>query len=89
MPSLRSDLALLGLAVVAVGADLACILTGRPAPAFFEQLALAGLTGAAGIALPFHARSATESTAAGGGAPGTYQPQSPAAADPYDGPVGL
>lgn len=60
MQSFRADLALLGLAVVGVLADLACVLTGHQAPALFEQVALAGLTGAAGVALP---RSTSDSTA--------------------------
>jgi hypothetical protein len=50
--SLRADLALLGLAVLGVLANLACVLTGHPAPAIFDQVTLAGLTAAAGVALP-------------------------------------
>lgn len=50
--SFRADLALLGLAVVGVLADLACVLTNHTPPALFESVALAGLTGAAGVALP-------------------------------------
>lgn len=52
MRTFRADLALLGLAVVGVLADLACVLTGHPAPELFQTVALAGLTGAAGVALP-------------------------------------
>jgi hypothetical protein len=97
VPSFRSDLALLGLAVVGVVSDLACVLTGHTPPALFEQVALAGLTGAAGVALPFRAASDSDSAAAGTQAPTTYQaappaaqvPQSPAAVvQPYTGPVG-
>lgn len=50
--SFRADLALLGLAAVSLLADLACVLTGHPAPDLFQTVTLAGLTGAAGIALP-------------------------------------
>lgn len=52
MTSFRADLALVGLAVVGVLADLACILTGHPAPSLFGQVTIAGLAGAAGIATP-------------------------------------
>jgi hypothetical protein len=72
MPSFRADLALLGLAVVGVLSDLACVLTGHQPPALFESVALAGLTGAAGVALPIGSPTAAPA---------------PAAAD-YSGPVG-
>lgn len=103
MPSFRSDLALIGLAVVGVLADLACVLTGHPAPALFEQVALAGLTGAAGVSLPLRASSSASDTAAAGSTqalvsyqaapvvqtPAAQVPQSPAAVvQPYTGPVG-
>jgi hypothetical protein len=52
LKSVRSDLALLGLAVVGVLAQLACVLTGHPVPDVFSQITLVGLGGAAGIALP-------------------------------------
>lgn len=58
MKSFRSDLALVVLAVVGVVADLACVLTGHHPPALFEQVAIAGLTGAAGVSLPVRAGSA-------------------------------
>lgn len=77
--SFRADLALLGLAAVSLLADLACVLTGHPAPELFQTVTLAGLTGAAGIALP----------------PASLTPQRPAAAPPaaadvagISGPVG-
>jgi hypothetical protein len=80
--SFRADLALLGLVVVAVLSDLACILTGHTPPALFEQIALAGLTGAAGVAqLP---APATVPTAP---APAADTPQQVTAAG-YSGPVG-
>jgi hypothetical protein len=95
--SLRSDLALCGLAVVGVAADLVCVLTGHPVPPIFDQVALAGLTGAAGVAL--QARPSDSATAGSTDAPSTYQAapsaalvqQSPAVADPhtYTGPEGL
>jgi hypothetical protein len=52
MPSFRADLALLGLAVVGVLSELACVLTGHPAPGLFQEVTLAGVAGAAGVALP-------------------------------------
>jgi hypothetical protein len=83
--SFRSDLALLGLAVVGVLANLACILTGHTPPALFENVALAGLTGAAGVALPL--RTGTSSPAApGASTPDTYQ--APGAVAPDNGPEG-
>lgn len=98
MQSFRSDLALIALAVVGVLADLACVLTGHAAPALFEQVALAGLTGAAGVALPLRAGSPSDSAAAGStqayatfqATPAAQVPQSPAAVapQPYTGPVG-
>jgi hypothetical protein len=94
MPSLRSDLALAALAVVGVAADLACVLTGHTPPALFDQVALAGLTGAAGVAMQRPSDpAAVDSTQA----PSTYQaapsvnqvPQSSTAVvQPYTGPVG-
>lgn len=54
-PTLRSDLALLTLSGVAVLADLACVLTGHTPPSLFPDIALAGLTGAAGVSLPLRA----------------------------------
>lgn len=83
--SFRSDLALLGLAVVGVLADLACVLTNHTPPALFENVALAGLTGAAGVALPLRAASSNPG-AADAPAPATYQAS--AAPAPYQGPVG-
>lgn len=83
--SFRSDLALLGLAVVGVLANLACVLTGHTPPALFENVALAGLTGAAGVALPLRTGTST-SQAAPDVTPDTYQ--APGAATPYNGPVG-
>jgi hypothetical protein len=81
--------------VVGVAADLACVLTGHPTPALFDQVALAGLTGAAGVALQRpNDPAAVDSTQE----PRTYQavataaqvPESSAAVvPPYDGPVGL
>lgn len=50
--SFRADLALLGLAVVGVLAELACVLTGHQPPGLFQEVTLAGLAGGAGIALP-------------------------------------
>lgn len=67
----RADLALLGLSVVGVLADLACVLTGHQPPSLFEQVALAGLTGAAGVALP----------------PGSSNPSSSPASSPAAAPV--
>ena len=52
MTSFRADLALIILAVVALLAELACVLTGHPIPGLFDQVALGGLAGAAGLALP-------------------------------------
>jgi hypothetical protein len=75
MQSLRSDLALCALAVVGVAADLACVLTGHQAPALFDQVALAGLTGAAGVALQARPES-------------DQAPAAPQAPVPYSGPVG-
>lgn len=69
--SFRSDLALLGLAVVGVLADLACVLTNHTPPALFENVALAGLTGAAGVALPL--RTSSNPAAVDAPAPATYQ----------------
>lgn len=97
MSQFRSDLALIGLAVVGILADLACVLTGHQVPQLFEQVALAGLTGAAGVALPLRASTTPDPTPVP--APVTYQPytvpaaqvqQSPAATAPqvYTGPVG-
>jgi hypothetical protein len=77
--SFRADLALLGLAVVGVVSDLACVLTSHTPPALFESVALAGLTGAAGVALP-----AGTSTPAS--APAADTTSAPAAS--YSGPVG-
>lgn len=80
MRSFRADLALLGLAVIALLSDLACILTNHTPPALFEQIALAGLTGAAGVA-----------QVVPGSASSSPQTSSPAAAGPvadYSGPVG-
>jgi hypothetical protein len=93
MPSLRSDLALAALVVVGVAADLACVLTGHTPPAIFEQVALAGIGGAAGVAVQRNDSAAADSTQE----PRTYQavpatqvPESSAAVvQPYDGPVGL
>lgn len=48
----RPDLALLVLAVVALLADLACVLTGHTAPDLFGNLALAAFSAAAGLSLP-------------------------------------
>lgn len=84
--SFRSDLALIGLAVVGVVADLACVLTGHTPPQLFENVALAGLTGAAGVALPLRTGTSTNPAAPDVPAPGTYQ--APGAAAPYNGPVG-
>lgn len=85
--SFRSDLALLGLAIVGVLADLACVLTNHTPPALFENVALAGLTGAAGVALPF--RAGTSSNQAAADAPtATYQASAAAAPTPYTGPEG-
>lgn len=86
MQNFRSDLALAALAVVGVAADLACVLTGHPAPALFDQVALAGLTGAAGVAMqrPDPAPAADQ-------APASAAPPAPAAVPapaPYTGPVG-
>jgi hypothetical protein len=81
MSSLRSDLALCALAVVGVAADLACILTGHTPPQLFDQVVIAGMTGAAGVAL--QARPSDPAPAA---------PAAPAPAAPvvqgYTGPVG-
>ena len=84
--SFRSDLALLGLAVVGVLADLACVLTNHTPPALFENVAIAGLTGAAGVALPFRSGTPSNQVAPDAPAPATYQ--APGAASPYNGPVG-
>lgn len=75
--SFRADLALLGLAVVGVLADLACVLTGHTPPSLFEQVALAGLTGAAGVAQIVPARPAAAAVV----------PEATAAAG-YSGPIG-
>lgn len=87
--SFRSDLALLGLAVVGVLSDLACVLTGHSAPALFEQIAIAGLTGAAGVALPLRAGSSDPvvPAPAAAAAPAAAV-QAPTVAVPYTGPVG-
>jgi hypothetical protein len=95
MPSLRSDLALAALVVVGVAADLACVLTGHTPPAIFDQVALAGIGGAAGVAVQ---RTSDSAAADSTQEPRTYQaapaaaqvPESSAAVvPPYDGPVGL
>lgn len=78
--SLRADLVLAGLAVVGVASDLACVLTGHTPPAIFDSVALAGLTGAAGIALP---------AAANPPAAPAQPPAAPAPASDLSGPVGL
>lgn len=91
MQSFRADLALLGLSVVGVLADLACVLTGHQPPGLFEQVALAGLTGAAGVALPRPADPTPVPPAAFGTVvvPAAQVPQSDAAIGPtYTGPVG-
>jgi hypothetical protein len=94
MPALRSDLALGGLAVVGVLADLACVLTGHPAPPLFESIALGGLTAAAGVALPNRAADPAPAPdpvpAAAGYAPylPAPQPQAVQVPQPYTGPVG-
>lgn len=98
MPSLRSDLALGGLAVVGVLADLACVLTGHLAPPLFESIALGGLTAAAGVALPNRAADpapAPDPVPASAGwtqSNATYvpaqQPQAATVPQPYTGPVG-
>lgn len=79
--SFRADLALLGLATVGVLADLACVLTGHQAPGLFEQVALAGLTGAAGVAQIVPGAVQAPPTLPAPAA------DAPAAAD-YSGPVG-
>jgi hypothetical protein len=79
MQSLRSDLALAALAVVGVAADLACVLTGHTPPALFDQVALAGLTGAAGVAM--------QRPAPADQAPAADPAPAPVPA-PYRGPVG-
>jgi hypothetical protein len=93
--SFRSDLALLGLAVVGVLSDLACVLTGHVPPGLFSDVTLAGLTGAAGVALPL--RAASNSAAAGStqtpspdavSAPMVQQSPAAVAPQPYTGPVG-
>ncbi|MGW3926341.1 hypothetical protein [Streptomyces sp. NPDC005093] len=48
----RPDIALLVLAVVALLADLACVLTGRTAPDLFGNLALMAFSAAAGLSIP-------------------------------------
>lgn len=79
MSTFRADLALCGLAVVGVLADLACVLTGHTPPGLFEQVALAGLTGAAGVAQIVPGNTAGSSSS----------PTSAAApARDYSGPVG-
>lgn len=99
MKTVRSDLALLGLAVVAVLAELACVLTGHTPPGLFEQVTLVGVAGAAGVSLPTRSTpTPTDSAPAAAQAYATYQaaqtaPTMPAAAgfDPhtYSGPEGL
>lgn len=70
MPSFRADLALLGLAVVGVLSELACTLTGHPAPGLFQEVALAGIAGGAGVALPTAVAGANQpSTPAAAAAP--------------------
>jgi hypothetical protein len=83
--SFRSDLALLGLAAVGVLADLACVLTNHTPPALFENVAIAGLTGAAGVALPLRAGTSNQ---AAPDAPASATYQAPGAASPLNGPVG-
>lgn len=98
--NVRSDLALLALAVVGVLSDLACVLTGHTAPSLFEQVTLVGVAGAAGVALPPALGGSSDPAPAATPAQATYQaaptaaptvPQSAAGAvpAPYDGPVGL
>jgi hypothetical protein len=102
MPSLRSDLALAALVVVGVAADLACVLTGHTPPAIFEQVALAGIGGAAGVAVQRNdsaagptsdgtpAADSTQEPRTYQAVPATQVPESSAAVvQPYDGPVGL
>lgn len=96
MKTVRSDLALLLLAVVGVLADLACILTGHTPPSLFEQVALVGVAGAAGVSLPTRS---TDPVPAAPQAYATYPAAPPAATVPpsaagtalqaYDGPEGL
>lgn len=102
MKSFRADLALLALAVVGVLSDLACVLTNHTPPGLFEQIALAGLTGAAGIAVqptqppasaPAPVRPAVysgPSTAVFAPSPTEQVTQNPAAVQPpvYTGPMG-
>jgi hypothetical protein len=83
--SFRSDLALLGLAVVGVLADLACVLTNHTPPQLFENVAIAGLTGAAGVALPFRTGNPNQ---AAPDAPASATYQASGAVSPYNGPVG-
>lgn len=79
--SFRSDLALLALSAVAVLADLACVLTGNAPPSLFSDVAIAGLTGAAGVSLPFSRNPSPAAADAESSA--TYQ--APAAVDPPQG----
>lgn len=98
MKTVRSDLALLGLSVVAVLAELACVLTGHTPPGLFEQVTLIGVAGAAGVSLPTRSTPLDPAPAAAQ-AYATYQaappaptvPQSAVGADPhtYTGPEGL
>jgi hypothetical protein len=84
MNTFRADLALLGLAVVGVLSDLACVLTGHTPPGLFEQVALAGLTGAAGVA---QIVPGTAQTPASVPAPAAAVPEASPVAD-FSGPVG-
>lgn len=67
----RTEAALLALAVSGVLSELACTLTGHPAPGLFQEVTLAAMAGAAGIAVP--GRQST--------------PADPAPADPAPAPA--
>jgi hypothetical protein len=79
MTSFRADLALLGVCVVGVLSDLACVLTGHAAPDLFSTVALTGLVGAAGVSVPIGAKTAD---------PAPAPAPAPAAGDTISGPVG-
>jgi hypothetical protein len=84
MTSFRADLALLGVSVVGVLSDLACVLLGHTPPDLFSTVALTGLVGAAGVTTPLGSPNTQRNnpqlaTATQGDA---------AAADTISGPVG-
>jgi hypothetical protein len=83
----RPDIALLVLAVVALLADLACVLTGRTAPDLFGNLALMAFSAAAGLSLPAAKAPAAPAVQQLVDVPDRINPRGLPAERPYSGPV--